>query len=263
MSELENANTRVVELRDVHKRFGNVEVLRGVDFRVDEGEVVSIIGPSGSGKSTLLRCINFLAEPDSGEIWLDGKWRGRPLQQIYRHPWATRRDQKELQRIRAHVGMVFQHFNIFPHLTACGNVVLGLRKVLGLSRADAEAVAHEQLENVGLGDKVHQYPGQLSGGQKQRVAIARALALKPKLMLFDEATSALDPELVTGVLEQMRELAESGMTMIVVTHEMRFAFDVSDRIIFMDNGQIVETGPPEQFREPTHERTRAFLSAIV
>lgn len=263
MSAAAEPDRRIVELRDIHKRFGSVEVLRGVSLRVDEKQVVTIIGPSGSGKSTLLRCINFLAPADSGEIWLDGKWRSPPRERIYRHAWQTYRERKELQRVRADVGMVFQHFNVFPHLTACANVSLAVRKVLGMGRAEAEIWSHEQLERVGLGQKLHVYPRQLSGGQKQRVAIARALALKPKIMLFDEATSALDPELVTGVLQQMRELADGGMTMIVVTHEMRFAFDVSDRIIFMDEGRIVESGPPSQFRAPTHERTRAFLAQIV
>jgi polar amino acid transport system ATP-binding protein len=255
-------SNRVVELRNVCKSFGSAPVLQDINLTVHEGEVLSIIGPSGSGKSTLLRCINFIAPPDEGEIWMSGRWWRTPKDQIYRHPFRSRRERRAIDGLRAEVGMVFQHFNVFPHKTACGNVALAPRSVAGKSRAEAEEIAHEQLRRVGLGDKLHEYPNRLSGGQKQRIAIARALAMSPKLMLFDEATSALDPELVGGILEQMRELAAYGMTMIVVTHEMRFAFEVSDRVIFMDNGRIVEEGPSEQFRNPTNERTRAFLRAI-
>ncbi len=251
----------LVDLRSVSKSFGHNKVLDGVDLSVQSGEVVVVIGPSGSGKSTLLRCINFLAPPDSGEIWFDGRpWRAP------RHGYnvvRSYREQRELVKLRAEVGMVFQHFNIFPHLTACQNVMLGLTKVAQLGRTEAEAKAHEQLGRIGLAAKVHEYPDRLSGGQKQRVAIARALALAPKLMLFDEVTSALDPELVGGILAEMRKLAVAGMTMIVVTHEMRFAFEAADRVIFMDEGRIIEQGPPEQFRNPRHERTRTFLKAIV
>lgn len=259
----EAVSATLLKVEKVSKRFGSNLVLDEVDLTVAESEVVTIIGPSGSGKSTLLRCINFIAPPDSGRVWFNDRWWVPPTHQPYTHPIRTYRAQRELTMMRGDVGMVFQHFNVFPHMTACQNVALGLRRVRGMDARAAEAAAHQELEHVGLGDKVHEHPARLSGGQKQRVAIARALALKPRLMLFDEATSALDPELVHGVLEQIRALARDGMTMVIVTHEMRFAFEVSDRIVFMDEGKIVEQGPPEQFSNPQHARTRAFLSAIL
>jgi ABC-type polar amino acid transport system ATPase subunit len=252
----------LLAVRGVSKSFGRQQVLHQVDLTVAPGEVVVVIGPSGSGKSTLLRCINFIAPPDEGAIWFDGRWWHPPRRRRW-NPLAGRGAERDLTRLRAEVGMVFQHFNVFPHLTACRNVTLGLTRVGRLDRATAEAKAHEQLERVGLGAKVHEYPERLSGGQKQRVAIARALALEPKLMLFDEATSALDPELIGGVLEEMRKLAKAGMTMLVVTHEIGFAMEVADRMVFMDHGRIVEEGTPASFRAPRHERTRAFLNAIV
>lgn len=252
----------LLDLRDVSKRFGNNLVLDRISLSVMPGEVVVIIGPSGSGKSTLLRCINFLTPPDSGEVWFEGR-RIEPPRHSQWNPFAGRRERRELTRIRAHIGMVFQHFNTFPHLTACENVMLGLTRVGGLSKAEARQRALEQLERVGLRDKASEHPARLSGGQKQRLAIARALALEPTLMLFDEVTSALDPELVGDVLAEMRKLAEGGMTMLVVTHEMGFAMEVADRIVFMDHGAIVEQGPAAHFRDPDNPRTRAFLSAIV
>ena len=256
------ASGALLELRGVSKSFGRHRVLDGVDLTVEQGEVVVVVGPSGSGKSTLLRCVNFIAPPDSGDIWFDGRWWQAPRRSPW-NPLAGRGAERDLTRLRAEVGMVFQHFNVFPHLTACQNVQLGLTRVSRLPRPKAEARAHEQLERVGLGAKLHEYPERLSGGQKQRVAIARALALEPKLMLFDEATSALDPELIGGILEEMRKLAAAGMTMIVVTHELRFAMEAADRMVFMDAGRIVEQGTPAHFRNPAHERTRAFLNAIL
>ncbi|MBA2530316.1 MAG: amino acid ABC transporter ATP-binding protein [Euzebyales bacterium] len=252
----------LLELRQVTKRFGDLTVLDRVSLAVAPGEVVVVIGPSGSGKSTLLRCVNFLAPPDSGDVLFQGR-RVEPPPPSRWNPLAGRQQNRELTRLRAQVGMVFQHFNVFPHLTARDNVALGLTRVAGLPRAQARAKALEHLARVGLRDKASEHPSRLSGGQKQRLAIARALALEPQLMLFDEVTSALDPELVGGVLAEMRKLAESGMTMLVVTHEMRFAMDVADRVVFMDDGVIVEQGTPEHFRDPQHPRTRAFLSAIL
>jgi ABC-type polar amino acid transport system ATPase subunit len=257
-----SGSAALLELRGVCKSFGNQLVLDGVDLAIDPGEVVVVVGPSGSGKSTLLRCINFIAPPDTGAIWFDGRWWRAPRRSPW-NPLAGRGEERDLTRLRAEVGMVFQHFNVFPHLTACQNVCLGLTRVTRLNKRDAEAKAHDHLERVGLGAKLHEYPERLSGGQKQRVAIARALALEPKLMLFDEATSALDPELIGGILEEMRKLAAAGMTMVVVTHELRFAMEAADRMVFMDHGRIVEQGTPASFRDPSHERTKAFLNAIL
>ena len=254
-------NGPLVSIRGVGKSFGPSRVLDGIDLDVSAGEVVCIIGPSGSGKSTLLRCINFIASPTDGIVTFDGE----EYHPVREHPWnpfAGRAEHRRHEKLRAEIGMVFQHFNVFPHLTARENVELGLRKTRRLSKVEAQRVANEQLTLVGLGDKAVEYPQRLSGGQKQRVAIARALALQPKLMLFDEATSSLDPELVNGVLDLMRQLAAGGMTMMVVTHELRFAFDVADRIVFMDGGRIIEEGPTAQFRSPLNERTRLFLSAL-
>ena len=238
-----------IEIVDLHKRFGDLEVLRGVSLTVADREVVCVIGPSGSGKSTLLRCVNRLEEPTSGTIRIEGE--------DICHP------DTDLDLVRRKIGMVFQQFNLFPHLTVLGNCTIAQRKVLRRSRAEAEAVARGMLERVGLADKVDEYPSRLSGGQQQRVAIARALCMAPDMMLFDEATSALDPELVGEVLRVMRQLAEDGMTMLVVTHEMGFARRVADRVVFMDGGVIVEEGPPEQvLEEPVEDRTRRFLQLV-
>ncbi|MCL2529214.1 MAG: amino acid ABC transporter ATP-binding protein [Coriobacteriia bacterium] len=240
----------VVRIIDLHKYFGSLEVLKGVDIEVSRGEVVTILGPSGSGKSTLLRCINLLEKPTEGEIWFEDTCITDPKTNI--------------NKVREHVGMVFQSFNLFPHLSAKGNVMLALRKVQKRSREEAEAIALEQLAKVGLSDRAEYMPSQLSGGQQQRVAIARSLAMDPHVMLFDEVTSALDPELVRGVLDVMRQLAQGGMTMIVVTHEMGFARDVADRAVFMDEGVIVEQGTPEAvFDHPKHDRTKDFLGHII
>lgn len=239
----------VVRIVDLHKSFGSCEVLKGVDMEVQRGEVVVILGPSGSGKSTMLRCVNHLEEPTSGEVWLEDVQINAPGTNVY--------------KVREHIGMVFQSFNLFPHLTAKGNVMLAQRKVLGRSEEEASRIADEQLAVVGLSDRAAHYPAQLSGGQQQRVAIARALAMDPKVMLFDEVTSALDPELVRDVLDVMKRLAGDGMTMLVVTHEMGFARDVGTRVVFMDDGVIVEEGPPsEVFDNPKNERTKDFLGHI-
>lgn len=256
-----DAPAPILTLQGIHKQFGRLEVLRGVDLAVDPGEVVVIIGPSGSGKSTLLRCVNMLTPPTSGEVWFDGKQVRPPVESRW-NPLAGIRERRELQQLRSHIGMVFQHFNVFPHLTALHNVSLGLTRVAGLDHEEAEARARRELESVGLSDKADVHPGRLSGGQKQRLAIARALALDPRVMLFDEVTSALDPELVGDVLSQMRRLAEEGMTMLVVTHEMGFAREVADRVIFIDEGVIVEQGPPAFMSDAKQERTQAFLRAI-
>ncbi len=239
-----------LEVDDLHKSFGELEVLKGVSLRVRPGEVIIVIGPSGSGKSTMLRCINRLEEPTRGTIRVSGtEVTGRNV---------------DLNRVRKDIGMVFQAFNLYPHLTALGNVTLALRRVLRMSRLDADARGREMLEHVGLADKARAYPSELSGGQQQRVAIARALALGPKLMLFDEPTSALDPELVGGVLRVMRDLRAEGMTMVVVTHEMTFARDAGDRVLFMDGGEIIEEGEPSTiFRAPAHPRTREFLRRVL
>ena len=245
----------IVRARNVTKSFGALQVLRGVDFDVASSQVSVVIGPSGSGKSTLLRCCNGLEVADGGTIDICGERlvdSGRLL------PEAS------LNALRTKVGMVFQSFNLFPHLTVPGNVTIAPRKLRGLSIQDAETAARQLLDKVGLGQKVDAYPSTLSGGQKQRVAIARALAMQPRVMLFDEPTSALDPELVGDVLDVMRKLAEDGMTMIVVTHEMAFARDAGDAVAFMDGGVIVEAGAPrELLAHPRHERTRAFLSRLL
>lgn len=240
----------VVQLRGLYKSFGSNDVLRGIDLDVARGEVVCIIGPSGSGKSTLLRCVNMLEMPTSGQVVVGG------IDLMHRDC--------DLDTARTSLGMVFQQFNLFPHMTAMGNVTVALRKVLKRSRAEADAIAMAQLERVGLAEKADSYPAQLSGGQQQRVAIARALAMGPSVMLFDEATSALDPELVGGVLAVMRSLAEEGMTMLVVTHEMGFARNVADRVIFMDEGVIMEQGKPaDVLGNPSVDRTKKFLASVL
>ncbi|MEU0566343.1 amino acid ABC transporter ATP-binding protein [Nonomuraea sp. NPDC005983] len=242
--------THAIEIRDLHKHFGANEVLKGIDVTVEPGQVVCVIGPSGSGKSTLLRCVNLLEEPTKGSVLVQGV--------EVSHPDA------DIDAVRRRIGMVFQQFNLFPHMTALQNVMIAQRRVLKRGKREAEVVARENLEKVGVGAKCDAYPGQLSGGQQQRVAIARALAMNPDLMLFDEPTSALDPELVGDVLTVMRKLAEEGMTMLVVTHEMGFAREVADRVVFMDGGVIVEDGPPAQvIGDPQHERTRSFLRRVL
>lgn len=239
----------VVSVRGLHKSFGPIDVLRGIDLDVERGEVVCVIGPSGSGKSTLLRCVNLLETPTAGSVTVLGSE-------------LTDLD-CDLDAARARIGMVFQQFNLFPHMTVLDNVCVAQRKVLKRSKEESTRVGSSLLERVGLADKAAAYPGQLSGGQQQRVAIARALAMNPDVMLFDEATSALDPELVGEVLTVMRGLADEGMTMLVVTHEMGFAANVSSRVVFMDGGVIVEQGPPSQvLGDPREERTRAFLAAV-
>ena len=250
----------VVRAEGVHKSFGRLEVLKGISLSVDQGEVYVLIGPSGSGKSTLLRCINHLEKINSGRIWVDGDLVG------YRQVGEKLHELPDSAAVtaRAKIGMVFQHFNLFPHMTALENVVLSQRIVLDRGSDEARRRARELLERVGLADKIDEYPARLSGGQQQRVAIARALAMDPKVMLFDEVTSALDPELVKDVLDVMRELARSGMTMLVVTHEMGFAREVSNQVIFMDEGVIVEQGSPEQvIRDPKEERTKRFLGLVL
>ncbi len=249
-------NKPIIEIVDVHKSFGHVHAVRGVSLDVYPAEVVVIIGPSGSGKSTLLRCINRLETADSGTIIVDG--------------FPVLDPKTDINTVRAEVGMVFQLFNLFPHLTALGNVVLAQRVVRKRSKEEAEAIAMEQLTKVGIPEKAHVYPGQLSGGQQQRVAIARALAMQPKIMMFDEPTSALDPEMIKEVLDVMLELASEGMTMVVVSHEMGFVKEAADRIFFMDAGKIVEEMTPEEMRAATQnldlaktERTRLFLSKIL
>jgi polar amino acid transport system ATP-binding protein len=248
----------LLKLEGIHKRFGTLEVLRGIDLEVTRGEVVCVIGPSGSGKSTMLRCINLLEPPEEGEIYLEG-------QNVCKGPGSGEGESGwDVNFLRQRVGMVFQQFNLFPHRTALQNVTMAPEKALGRSRQEARAKGAALLERVGLADKLDQYPERLSGGQQQRVAIARALAMDPHLMLFDEVTSALDPELVKEVLDVMRELVGEGMTMIVVTHEMGFARDVGDRVVFMDDGQIVEQGPPSQvLDEPREERTNRFLGLVL
>ncbi|MEP7335451.1 MAG: amino acid ABC transporter ATP-binding protein [Actinomycetota bacterium] len=239
-----------VELQDVHKSFGRTSVLRGIDLAVAEHEVVCLIGASGSGKSTLLRCVNLLEPLDGGRIFLEGE--------------EITADGVDVNRVRREIGMVFQSYNLFPHMSVLGNVTLGPRKALGLSRADAEQRADELLARFGLEDKRDAYPDSLSGGQQQRVAIVRALALRPKLLLLDEITSALDPELVAEVLNVVRELAQGGMTMLIATHEMVFARDIADRVCFLDEGVILEEGSPEQiFATPREPRTQQFLARVV
>ncbi|NMA01922.1 MAG: amino acid ABC transporter ATP-binding protein [Clostridia bacterium] len=240
----------MIVVTDLHKKFGNLHVLKGITNRVKTQEVVCVIGPSGSGKSTFLRCLNLLEVPTSGEVIIDGK--------------SVTDPQNDINKIREEVGMVFQRFNLFPHMTALENITLAPMKVRGLNKEEAETRAMELLKKVGLTDKANVYPDSLSGGQQQRVAIARALAMKPKIMLFDEPTSALDPEMVGEVLAVMKDLAREGMTMVVVTHEMGFAREVGDRVLFMDEGLIVEEGTPEEvFNSPKHERTKNFLSKIL
>jgi polar amino acid transport system ATP-binding protein len=246
----------LLQIRGLHKRFGSNEILKGVDLDVHKGEVISIIGSSGSGKTTLLRCVNLLEEFEAGEVVLDGEAIG------YRQTGGRRirLKDRELARQRAKTGMVFQSFNLFPHLTAAGNVMLGLRKVKRLSKAEARSVAETWLTRVGLGARMDHSPSQLSGGQQQRVAIARALAMDPKLVLLDEITSALDPELVNEVLATVKALAADGATMLIVTHEMRFARDVSHQVMFMEKGQVAEKGPPAAiFGAPQHPRLVEFL----
>ncbi|MBB2479328.1 amino acid ABC transporter ATP-binding protein [Bacillus sp. APMAM] len=240
----------MITVKNLHKSFGALEVLKGINVNIKEKEVVCVIGPSGSGKSTFLRCLNLLEEISSGEVIIDGK---------------NLTDSKiDINAIRTQVGMVFQHFNLFPHMTVLENVTLGPIKVKGISKADAAEIALPILEKVGLSDKAKVYPESLSGGQKQRVAIARSLAMNPKVMLFDEPTSALDPELVDDVLKVMKDLAKEGMTMVVVTHEMGFAREVGDRVLFMDEGIIMEEGTPrEMFENPKNPRTQSFLSKVL
>ena len=243
-------NSPAIEVRDLHKSFGDNEVLKGIDFHVNQGEVVCVIGPSGSGKSTLLRCVNRLEEPTSGTILVEGTDITDP--------------ETDLDAVRTRIGMVFQQFNLFPHLNVLQNLTLAQRRAKKRGKAEAEETAMKNLAKVGLADRAKAFPAQLSGGQQQRVAIARALSMDPDMMLFDEPTSALDPELVGDVLEVMRQLAQEGMTMMVVTHEMGFAREVGDRVVFMDGGVVVEQGAPETvLGNPQHERTRSFLSKVL
>ena len=239
----------MIKLENVHKSFGKNEVLKGIDLHIEKGQVVVIIGPSGSGKSTVLRTMNYLEEPTSGKVIVDG---------------MDLSDKSKLNEVRAEVGMVFQNFNLFPHMTVMENLTLAQTKVRKTSSDEAKKIGQALLDRVGLGDKANAYPDSLSGGQKQRVAIARALAMKPKVMLFDEPTSALDPEMVREVLDVMKSLAEEGMTMVIVTHEMGFAKEVADRVLFVDGGLILEDDTPEKiFDAPTNERTKLFLSKIL
>ncbi|HML32393.1 amino acid ABC transporter ATP-binding protein [Sporomusa sphaeroides] len=239
----------MISIKNLHKKFGNLHVLKGVNAHISEQEVVVIIGPSGSGKSTLLRCMNYLEQPTEGEIIVDG---------------ISLTNEANINKVREEVGMVFQRFNLFPHMTVLQNIALAPVKVRKLTQPEADKIARDLLEKVGLEGKADSYPDQLSGGQQQRVAIARALAMKPKVMLFDEPTSALDPEMIKEVLDVMKTLANEGMTMVVVTHEMGFAREVGDRVIFMDEGRIVEEGTPDAvFLHAKEERTQAFLSKIL
>lgn len=240
----------MIEVNNLSKSYGTLEVLKNIDINIKEGQVVCVIGPSGSGKSTFLRCLNLLEEPTSGEIYIDGE--------------QINKKEVNLNAMRQKLGMVFQNFNLFPHMSTLENITLAPINVMGMSKNEAEKIAMELLDRVGLADKSAVYPSSLSGGQKQRVAIARALAMNPEVMLFDEPTSALDPEMVGEVLEVMKDLADKGMTMIIVTHEMGFAREVSDRILFMDEGIIMEQGSPEQiFNNTTNERTKEFLSKVL
>lgn len=240
----------MIKLRQLHKSFGNLEILKGIDLEIAKGEVVGIIGPSGSGKSTLLRCMNMLEVPTSGEVIFEGE--------------VINDKKHDINKTREKMGMVFQSFNLFPHMTVIDNITLAPIKVKKMNKEAAEKIGMELLSKVGLSDKAKAYPGQLSGGQKQRIAIARALAMQPHVMLFDEPTSALDPEMVGEVLEVMKSLAADGMTMVIVTHEMGFAREVGDRIIFMDGGHIVEQGTPQQlFNETKEARTKNFLSKVL
>jgi polar amino acid transport system ATP-binding protein len=250
----------MVKAENVHKSFGHLEVLKGIEFEVRHGEVSVVVGPSGSGKSTFLRCVNHLEKINAGRIWVDGdligyRQRGDKLHEM--------RD-KDISAQRRSIGMVFQRFNLFPHMTALQNVIEGPCRVGGLRKSAAVEKARKLLDRVGLAEKINTYPGQLSGGQQQRVAIARALAMEPKLMLFDEPTSALDPELVGEVLDVMKDLARDGMTMIVVTHEIGFAREVGDNLAFMDGGVVVESGPPREIiANPQHDRTKTFLAKVL
>ncbi len=240
----------MIKVKNLHKHFGKLEVLRGIDEHIKPGEVVVVIGPSGSGKSTFLRCLNLLETPTQGEIYIDDELINAPKVNV--------------NRIRQKMGMVFQQFNLFPHLTIMNNITLAPMQIKKMSKQDATALGTKLLDRVGLLDKADAYPAQLSGGQKQRVAIARALAMEPEIMLFDEPTSALDPEMVGEVLDVMKDLAKDGMTMVVVTHEMGFAREVGSRVLFMDQGVILEqSSPDELFTNPQHERTKAFLSKVL
>ncbi|MWJ29215.1 ATP-binding cassette domain-containing protein [Halomonas sp. ZH2S] len=249
----DDATQPIVRMQALNKHFGDLHVLKDIDLEIVPGEVVVVIGASGSGKSTLIRCINGLEEYQLGKLEVDGS-------QLL--PFG--KSNRALQRIRTEVGMVFQQFNLFPHLSVVENITLAPMKVRGWSRADALETANRLLERVGITDQAHKYPAQLSGGQQQRVALARALAMEPRLMLFDEPTSALDPEMIGEVLDAMRELAKEGMTMVIVTHEMGFAREVADRVIFIHQGEITEQGEPESlFDNPQHERTQSFLSRVL
>lgn len=240
----------MIEIRDLHKHFGELHVLKGIDTTIEKGEVVVIIGPSGSGKSTYLRCINRMEEPTGGHIYIEEK--------------DIMDETININKVREKVGMVFQHFNLFPHYTVLENIILAPMKIKGLSETQAKEAAYGLLEKVGLREKANEYPNKLSGGQKQRIAIARALAMNPEVMLFDEPTSALDPEMVKEVLEVIKELANEGMTMLIVTHEMGFAREVGTRLLFMDEGRIIEEGNPRDvFDDPKEERTKLFLSKVL
>ena len=256
----EEAKGKMIWIKDLNKSFGDLHVLKDFCLEVARGEVVAIIGPSGSGKTTLLRCVNHLVIPDSGEVWVGGKLIGKKRVDGR----FVEEKEREILRDRAEIGIVFQLFNLFPHMTVLQNIIEAPMAVRGLRREEAEALARDLLRKVDLLDKIDAYPGQLSGGQQQRVAIARSLAMQPKVMLFDEVTSALDPELIDEVLNVMKQLAEEGMTMLIVTHEMEFGRDVADRIVFMDEGRLVEQGDPHHMlTNPQHERTREFLRRIL
>ena len=240
----------IIQIRDLHKYFGSLEVLKGIDFHVDKGEVVCVIGPSGSGKSTLLRCVNLLEQPTAGTILIEGE--------------DITDEEADVDALRTKIGMVFQQFNLFPHLDVLKNLTVAQRRVLKRSKEEADQIAHDVLAKVGLSEKANEYPARLSGGQQQRVAIARALAMKPDMMLFDEPTSALDPELVGEVLDVMKALVREGMTMLVVTHEMGFAREAADRVVFMDEGVVVEEGPPSAvLTNPKTQRARQFLRVFT
>ena len=240
----------MIKIKGLHKSFGKLEVLKGINYEVKEKEIICVIGPSGSGKSTFLRCINMLEDVTAGDVFIDGV--------------KVNDANTDINAIRKEVGMVFQQFNLFPHMRVLENITIAPIKIKKMKPKDAEILAHQLLKKVGLGDKANSYPEQLSGGQMQRVAIARALAMEPRIMLFDEPTSALDPEMVNEVLDVMKQLAYEGMTMVVVTHEMGFAKEMGDRVLFMDQGLLVEEGTPDQvFNNPQHERTKAFLSKVL
>ena len=240
----------MLKINNLHKSFGDLHVLKGIDLQIDKGEIIAIVGPSGSGKSTVLRCMNLLEEPTEGEIIFEGNNITGPKVNI--------------DKVRQRIGMVFQNFNLFPHMTVLDNITLAPMKLKKISKEEANKKAEKLLDRVGLLDKKESYPSQLSGGQKQRIAIARALAMEPDMMLFDEPTSALDPEMVKEVLDVIKELAEEGMTRAIVTHEMGFAKEVADRVIFVDNGKIVENGTPENvFNHPTNDRTKEFLAKVL